>query len=67
MGSRAHAGDEANGSFSPAEPSLQEARSGVESAAPKGEVAQNEYRRAPSDEKYLDRTALAERMRTREE
>jgi hypothetical protein len=66
MESRAQAGDEANGSFGAAEAPLKDSQSGVEPTAP-GQRASTEggYRRAPSEDKSIDRAPLAERMRQR--
>jgi len=64
MNSRAQTGDAANSSFGAAKPKLQDVRPGVEPATPEQRaLAAGSYRRVPSEDNYIDRAPLAERIR----
>ena len=64
MQSRAQAGDEANASFGPGDPTQQNSKPGIEPAAP-GQRVLGEDRRVPNADKHTDRAPLAERIRGR--
>lgn len=62
---QSQAGDEANGSFGPGEPTQQDSKAGIEPAASGQQALAGEDRRVPNADKYMDRAPLAERIRGR--